>query len=113
MIRLSLKNIIGKKSDSFPFIVSFIQQVNAMVYVEDENGKFLLGNEQADTPFQEPVTFDDTIYGWVKGDEKVAVVAGVLSHLLLKEAERMQSQARGSPNPTIFDSPPCMPQALQ
>jgi adenylate cyclase len=88
MARISLKNILGKKNETSAFMLSFIGKMNAPVWVEDENGKLLLGTVQADAVNAFPVTFEDELVGWVKGNEKGTIIADLLVHLLGKEAER-------------------------
>ena len=51
MARLSLKNIIGKKSASFALVQSFLEQLKADISIEDENGKILSGNERRGSIF--------------------------------------------------------------
>ena len=88
MARVSLKNILGKKSDTTFFIMSFIDKTDSSVWIEDENEKLLLGTVQPDAAFSFPVHFDDEIVGWVKGTAKGNLIADLLVHLLTKEAER-------------------------
>jgi adenylate cyclase len=98
MARTGLKSILGKKNETAAFILSFIEKINAPVWVTDEGGKLLLGTAP-DPAAQEgafamqahhsfPITFEDELMGWVKGDAKGNIVADLLVHLLSKEAER-------------------------
>jgi adenylate cyclase len=88
MAKLSLKNIVGKKNDATALLLSFLEQMKAVLRIEDDNGKLLLGNDDTATDFQFPVTAENEIIGWVKGDENAAIVAQLLTHLSQKEAER-------------------------
>ena len=88
MAKLSLKNVIGVKNDASALVLSLIEQMTAAVCIEDTNGKILLGNAQAPARYQQPVSLEDEVLGWVKGDEKAIIIAGLISHLLQKEAER-------------------------
>ena len=88
MAKLSLKNIIGKKNDATALLISFLEQLKADVFVEDENGKILLGNAEEASGYQCPVTLDNEIIGWVKGDEKANIIAQFLTHLSQKESEK-------------------------
>lgn len=88
MTKFSLKNIIGKKNDASALVQAFLDQLKADVFIEDENGKVLLGNTREVPGYQCPVTLDDELLGWVKGDEKANIIAHLLTHLSQKESEK-------------------------
>ena len=70
MARVSLKNIVGKKNEINSAVLALINQLKEATWIEDENGKLLLGTP-AETPGSSfPVNLDNEIIGWVKGDEK-------------------------------------------
>lgn len=88
MSRISLKNIVGRKTEINADILILAKELGPDIWIEDENGKVLMGNpaEQASSSF--PVTHDDEVVGWVKGNEKGILIANLLSHLAAKEAEK-------------------------
>jgi adenylate cyclase len=88
MARLSLKNIIGKKSASFALIQSFLDQLKADISIEDENGKILSGNEQLEPVHQYPIAVDNELLGWVKGDANAFIIGNLVTLLLEKEGEK-------------------------
>ena len=88
MARLSLKNILSKKNDTSLLVLSFIEQMNAHISIEDDQGKFLCGNTVILSQYEHPVKLQDEILGWVKGDEKAIYIAGLLTLLVQKEFER-------------------------
>src|SRR6185437_13517624 len=88
MAKLSLKNILSKDIDSINMVTSLAQQLNATIYIEDNNGKILFSNGPPSSAFQFPVLFENETMGWVKGSEKGDAIAKILSHLLSKESER-------------------------
>ena len=88
MARLSLKNILSEKTESFALISSLLEELKAAVYIEDGSQKVLLGKITADTSHLQPVKLDDEIIGWVKGDDKVPVIASLVNLLVQKEAEK-------------------------
>lgn len=88
MAKQSLKNIIGKKNDATSLVLSFIEQLNANVFIQDENGKLLLGNEAITPFFEQAIMVEDEIWGYIKGDEKTEIIANLLTLLSAKEAER-------------------------
>jgi len=88
MARVSLKNIVGKKNEVNAAVLALISQLNKKTWIEDENGKLLLGDptETSDSSF--PIDLDNEIIGWVKGDEKAIMIANLLAYLAQKEAEK-------------------------
>ncbi len=69
-------------------VSSFIEQLHANVFIEDENGKLLFGNTDITPAYQEAVIFDNETLGYVKGDEKTPLITSLLQLLYVKEAER-------------------------
>ncbi|MGB3006317.1 MAG: adenylate/guanylate cyclase domain-containing protein [Chitinophagaceae bacterium] len=88
MIKISLKNIIGKKNEAVEVILSLIKQLNIVAWVEDNSGKVLLGSLQENTESIFPLKVEEEVMGYVKGDEKAVVIAQLLTHLLQKETEK-------------------------
>lgn len=80
--------MVGKKNDASGFVLSLLEQIQAAVCVEDADGQLLLGSVQPRASHQHPVMLDSECIGWVKGDEKAAIVAGLLTHLSQKEAAK-------------------------
>jgi class 3 adenylate cyclase len=88
MARISLKNILSEKTESFALISSLIEELKAAVFIQDSSQKILLGDVIQHPDHQEPVKLDDEIIGWVKGDEKVTMICSLLNLLVQKEAEK-------------------------
>src|SRR5690348_6734981 len=88
MTKFNLKNIVGKKNDASALLLSLFEQMSADVFIEDENGKVLLGNASEAFDQQRPIIVDTETIGWVKGNEKASLVANLLSHLAQKESEK-------------------------
>lgn len=88
MARLTLKNIISKKNDVSILLSSLVEQLKTSVKVEDENGNLLFGDSTAPANVQYPITIENEVFGWVKGNEKATVISEFLSHLLQMEAEK-------------------------
>ena len=88
MARVTLKSILSKKNDVSPLVLSIIEQMNSRVSIEDENGTLLVGNSGIVGEYQHPITVNEEIIGWVKGDEKATHVAGLLTLLAQREFER-------------------------
>ncbi|HEX6845639.1 MAG TPA: adenylate/guanylate cyclase domain-containing protein [Chitinophagaceae bacterium] len=88
MIRISLKNIVGKKNEFSIAVMALIDQLDGSAWIEDENGNLLAGtsNEAPQNSF--PVNLDNKIIGWVKGDERSIMIANLLSYWVQKEAEK-------------------------
>jgi len=88
MARVSLKNIIGKKNEINTAVLALMDQLKEATWIEDENGKLLLGNPTETPGSSFPVNLDNEIIGWVKGDEKSFMIANLLAYLAQKEAEK-------------------------
>lgn len=88
MSKVNLKNILGRKGDINADIVALTGELNINIWVEDANGKVIMGNEAAEPLSSFPITLGEETLGWVKGDHKGIVIANLLSHLAVKEAEK-------------------------
>ena len=88
MAKISLKNIVGRKNETSAVISNLIDQLKANVWIEDENGKILSG-EQLESPLSiAAVIADNEKIGFVKGDEKAVLIAALISQLAQKETEK-------------------------
>ena len=88
MARLTLKSILSKKNDAGLLVLSLIEQMGAHISIEDERQQFLCGNNNILSTYQHPVSVNDEIIAWVKGDEKAVYIADFLTLLAKKEFER-------------------------
>lgn len=88
MTKISLKNIVGRKNETSAIVSDLIRQLNATIWIEDENGKVLLGNQQDSAKSFATVLADNETIGFVKGDEKAVFVANLISQLAQKESEK-------------------------
>ncbi len=88
MARISLKNILSEKSESFALISSLLEELKAAVYIEDSSQKIILGKPTANVIVELPVKLDEEIIGWIKGDDKVPVIASLVNLLIQKESEK-------------------------
>ncbi|HVZ95361.1 MAG TPA: adenylate/guanylate cyclase domain-containing protein [Chitinophagaceae bacterium] len=88
MARITLKSIFSRKNEIASLLPALVEQMNAHVAIEDENGTSLYGKPDAGCIEKHPVSLNDEIIGWVKGDEKSVYVARLLSVLAQKEFER-------------------------
>ena len=88
MARVNLKNIVGKKNEVNTAVLALMGQLNETTWIEDENGKLLVGNSAEAPPSSFPVNLDNEIIGWVKGDERSIMIANLLGYLAQKEAEK-------------------------
>ena len=93
MARISLKNIVGKKNEVNAAVLALMSQLNEATWIEDENGKLLLGNPTETSTSSFPVNLDNEIIGFVKGDENSIMIANLLAYLAQKEAEKKKAAA--------------------
>lgn len=64
-----------------------IVQLQAEVWVEDNSGNIILGKSLDMSEYLFYIKVEDEVIGIVKGNQKSAVIAEVLNHLVKKEAE--------------------------
>ncbi|HET6769776.1 MAG TPA: adenylate/guanylate cyclase domain-containing protein [Chitinophagaceae bacterium] len=88
MARVSLRNIVTKKNEVNAAVLALISQLNETTWIEDENGKLLLGNPAENPGSSFAVNLDNEIIGWVKGDKHSTMIASLLGYLAQKEAEK-------------------------
>jgi adenylate cyclase len=88
MAGISLKHIVGKRHESTALLASLIQQHGTDLYIEDEAGTVLFGTPHPAPTHQFPVVLEDTTLGWVKGSERGAFIATLLTVLAQKEWEK-------------------------
>jgi len=88
MSRINLKNIVGKKSEVTDDILALCKQLNISIWIEDENGKVIVGMPTTESSPSFPILLDNETVGWVKGNEQGSLIAGLVSHLAAKEAEK-------------------------
>src|SRR5579863_979433 len=88
MARITLKNILSEKTESFALISSLMEELKADVFIEDTSKKILLGVPTNDIILEQPLKLEEEIIGWVKGDEKVPFISSLVNLLIQKEAEK-------------------------
>lgn len=88
MATQTLKSLIGKKNDATALVTSFIQQLNAEVFIEDADGKLLLGNICGNPMFEFTLSINDIVAGFVKGDTNAQAIYQLVLFLFNKEAEK-------------------------
>ena len=82
MARVTLKNILSKKNNASALVLSFIEQMNAHISIEDEREiLFMWQYRNINSHTNIPVKLQDEIIGWVKGDEKAIHIAALLTLL--------------------------------
>lgn len=90
MPRINLKNILVKNNQANALLSSLIEELNVIIYIEDDTQKILFGKYSDTISHKEPIKLDEEIIGWVKGegDDKVYLVASLVNLLIQKEAEK-------------------------
>jgi len=86
--RISLKNILSGKSELSALVTSLIEELNGSVYIEDHSGRVILGDGNTAATRQNSIKLDEEIIGWVKGDDKAALVHSLISLFIQKESEK-------------------------
>ena len=88
MAKISLKNIVGKKSEISKVISDITGQMKSRVWVEDNQQRILFGEQHAEPESSLPVYAESEIIGCVKGDKVSSLIADLLSNIAAKEAEK-------------------------
>ena len=88
MALLTLKSLLGKKSEITAWLQSWKEMANADISVEDNQNNILFGALSANNHESFPVTLDEEILGCVKGDANAATIAHLLTLMLKKESEK-------------------------
>ncbi len=88
MARVSLKSIIGKNKAFNTVIQSLIDKLGLLLWIEDAEGKLLMGQVHENNKIAIPVSLDAEILGWIKGDEQGHIIADLLAKLIEKDNEK-------------------------
>lgn len=88
MARVALGSIISRHKDASALLSAFQAALGTSVTVTDPEGRVLHGEPAAAGAGRYPVTHNSRSLGWVEGTEATRAVAGLLEHLLAREAER-------------------------
>jgi adenylate cyclase len=88
MARSNLKNILSAKGESYGLVNSFIQELNAVLFIEDSSGKILIGTGTEPVLFEKAIELDGEVIAWIRGDHHVSLIASLLQLLVQKDAER-------------------------
>lgn len=87
MVQINLKKILHKP-EVLAILNRFLIDVDTSVRIEDATGKKLVGVDQENLPYKYPIEISDKVIGWVLGEEKVIVVANLVSYLVKQEFEK-------------------------
>lgn len=91
MSKLYLKRLLAKK-ETQQLIQQTIAAIASPIFIIDCEGNLLMGEDSPDLILLKkyPVQTRDIILGWVKGDEKAAAIANLLSYLSEREQEKRE-----------------------
>ncbi|HVZ56991.1 MAG TPA: adenylate/guanylate cyclase domain-containing protein [Chitinophagaceae bacterium] len=88
MASVSLKSLLGKRTDTAAVIGNLLQALPGAVCIEDAGGTVLAGEPPAAGSRSFPVRAEDQVVGSVRGGEGAEVLAALLTQLAQKEAEK-------------------------
>ncbi|MFI5152501.1 MAG: adenylate/guanylate cyclase domain-containing protein [Chitinophagales bacterium] len=88
MLRISLKNILSPKSEPRGLIELLIRNLNASMFIEDLMGQVLLGTKSDAYAHEESIRNESDVIGWIRGDDKVTLIASIIQAWIQKELER-------------------------
>lgn len=87
MIQVSLKRLV-LKDEVYSIINQIMGFINTPVFIQDLDGRTLIGEINEALPCKYPVEVENRTIGWVYGEEKSKVLASLLSCLATQELEK-------------------------
>ena len=87
MVQINLKSII-RKNGTESLVHSIMHEIKTSAWIEDDSGSILAGEGRQESLFSYPITLEGRVIGHVKGAENALIIANILDHLAIKEAER-------------------------
>ena len=84
----NLKSLLNSKNELAAWLQSWVDENATEISISDLTGKVLWGNGSITGPETAPIKCGDEIWGWVKGEDNSSLIAGLISMMLKKEAER-------------------------
>jgi len=88
MAHPTLKSLLGKKTETTAWLQALVDTNKSLLTIEDNQDNILFGTTITTHSHTFPVTLDEEILGWVKGDEHAASIARLLAIMLKKESEK-------------------------
>ncbi len=88
MAKISLKNILSPKNDSYAILSGLISEFGQAVFIEDSAQQVLFGDPVLDYKASDPIKNEDEIIGWVKGNGKTGIISSLINNWVQKESER-------------------------
>ena len=75
MAQPTLKSLLSKRSDTTAWLQQWVETTKAEIVVEDAQHNILYSSSAAIHEPEFPVTLDDDVAGYVKGDANAIVIA--------------------------------------
>jgi serine phosphatase RsbU (regulator of sigma subunit) len=88
MSHITLQSLLGRNKETAAVITNLVAAMGTSIGIEDTEGRLLLGEANANSKTKYRVKLEGEILGWVSGGEQAESIAGLLTHLAGKEAEK-------------------------
>lgn len=88
MSQLTLKSILGKRSEMIAWLKTWADLTGTEIGIEDLQNNVLVGTSEALSSAKFPVILQEETLGWVAAGDSGSVIAHLLSILLQKESEK-------------------------
>lgn len=90
MSNVSLKSLLNKRKPTAGLLENLAADLQAPFSVQDDQGRWVLGEPRKDAPAKFPIQQGGMIIGWVHGEIKTEPLAALLTHLVEKESDKKQ-----------------------
>jgi class 3 adenylate cyclase len=88
MASVSLKSLLGKRSEAITWLQQCALETKSSFWISDDQQKILFGEQQEVAAETLNIELEGEIIGSIKGDQVVHLIAPVFNMLIKKEAER-------------------------
>jgi serine phosphatase RsbU (regulator of sigma subunit) len=88
MTQIKLKKLLSQKKEVTVIISGLIKAMDTPVSIHDTDGAVLMGASSQEAKEKYPITCQGEVIGWLMGQERAGLIAGLLTHLAEKEAEK-------------------------
>lgn len=87
MIRVNFSKLLAKQPIK-SLIEGLVQELATSICITDAQNKILWGEFNQHSPYQYPITVNETVIGYIYGETKVQIIAQILNYLVQQEFQK-------------------------